>query len=421
MMRISRSYVLIAVAFLLLASCGGEADRPNVIVLVMDTARADRCSVNGYARETTPELEKLAAEGLKFTNAWTTSGWTGPAHASLFTGLQPAKHGFFTGNREYLDKRAVTLAERMRKAGYRTACFSNNSFVSAECGLTQGFQKVVPLFEDLNRPYPPSPETHSLAMEWIREVRAADGRFFVFINDIEPHLPYRPPEEFAARFLDPTLDEETVQAARLLTPMDWHRHNLGVKRLPQDQIRALQGLYDAEIACLDHEVGKLVEALREDGVLDDTLLVVTSDHGECLGEHGMLSHEFGLYRSLRHVPLVLRLPGGTRAGEVLDDVVRLEDIYATVEEACRLPARRSIDGQSLLGDVSGRRARAMRGNPHTMLERMRQEDKLVFDPTRLAVGITADFDGRYHRIEYSDGRTELFDIEADPSESRSLD
>ncbi len=309
----------------------------------------------------------------------------------------------------------------MRKAGYRTGCISNNAYVSEEYGLTQGFQYVVPLFEDLNRPYPSAVATHDLALEWIRKVRSEGGPYFLFINDIEPHLPYTPPDEFAERFVSPDLDPKVVQAARELRSMRWFRHNLGIETLPAEQIRALSDLYDAEIACLDYEVGRFTDALREEGLLDDTLLIVTSDHGEYLGDHGMASHELGLYRALRHIPLVIRLPGAARAGEVSDEVVRLEDVYATIEEICRLPARRTIDGQSLLGEVSGRQAIGMRGSPYQMLERLHQEEKLTFDMARFSVGTHAVFDGRFHRIEYSDGRVEVFDIQTDPGEASPLE
>jgi arylsulfatase A-like enzyme len=386
----------------------------------MDTTRGDRCSVNGYDRETTPRLEKLASEGLTFRNAWCPAGWTGPSHASLFTGLRPDRHGYFQGNREFLDDRAVTLAERMRNLGYRTACFSNNPNVSEEFGLTQGFQKVVPLFDAPPPIEPPSVRTHEQALEWVRETRKSGAPFFLFINDIEPHLPYTPPVEFARRFISPDLAPETVSAARNLQSEQWFSHNLGIKPVPPEQIRALSDLYDAEIAFLDQEVGRLADALRGEGLFDEMLFIVTSDHGEYLGEHGMLSHEFGLYRSLRYVPLVIRLPGVARAGEVSDQVVRLEDVYATIEDVCRLPAPRSIDGKTLLGDQSGRRALGVRGPPRQMLEGLRQEQKLTFDMPRFAVGITAEFDGRFHRIDYSDGRVEVFDILADPTEAHPI-
>ena len=211
-----------------------------------------------------------------------------------------------------------------------------------------------------------------------------------------------------------------MRAARNLQCVQWHQHSLGIKRIPPEQVRALSGLYDAEIACLDQEVGRFTDTLRKEGLLRETLLIITSDHGEYLGDHGMVSHDFGLYRSLRHVPLVVRLPGGARAGEVSDEVVRLEDVYATIEEICRLQARPSIDGQSLLGEVSGRHAIGMRGSPYRLLEKLRQEEKFSFDMAHFSVGCRAVFDGRHHRIEYSDGRVEVFDIEIDPTEVSPL-
>ena len=132
---------------------------PHVLILVMDTTRGDRCSLNGFGRETTPRLSALAREGVVFRNAWSPAGWTGPAHASLFTGLRPESHGFLRGVRDYLQRDALALAERFRDAGYRTACLSNNNTISAEFGLVQGFGHVRPLFLDRSRPYPWASQT----------------------------------------------------------------------------------------------------------------------------------------------------------------------------------------------------------------------------------------------------------------------
>lgn len=414
-----RSLVLLPL-LLLLASCGGGADRPNVVLLIMDTARGDRCSVNGYERPTTPQLEKIAAEGLNFRNAWSPGGWTGPSHASMFTGLLPARHGFFHGNRDYLEDAAVTLAERLGRAGYATACFSNNANVSREFGLTQGFQTDERLFLKRVHAGPPSIRTHELAIEWVRKMRKADRPFFLFINDIEPHLPYTPTREFEKRFVPGDIDPATVHAARGLVARQWWYHNLKLRLVPPEQVRALSSLYDAEIALLDEQVGRFVDALRNDGVLEDTLLIITSDHGEYLGEHDLLSHEFGMNRCVRYVPLVLRLPGAARAGEVHDEVVRLEDIYPTVEEACGLDPLRDLDGKSLLGDLADRRAIGFRGALVRKLDEIGQEQSLPVDFGRYAISIRDEFDGRYHRLEYSDGRTELFDILEDPAETKPL-
>jgi arylsulfatase A-like enzyme len=132
--------LLLLVTILLLPACGRAGPRPpDVVVLVMDTTRADRCSLTGYERPTTPFLDSLAAESVVYDDAWAPSSWTGPSHASLFTGLRPEHHGYLVGTRQYLDSDATTLAEILDDAGYETACITTNSLVSADTGLVQGF------------------------------------------------------------------------------------------------------------------------------------------------------------------------------------------------------------------------------------------------------------------------------------------
>jgi hypothetical protein len=162
--------VLMLLLALGLAACGSEEarDRPNVILLVMDTTRADRCSVNGYEHPTTPALEALAREGINFRNSWSPAGWTGPAHASMFSGLLPERHGFRRKNREYLDRRTDTLAERLQQEGYRTACVTNNPTIGPDFGLDQGFESYYPLYLDENVGYPSAPATHRIAFDWAK-------------------------------------------------------------------------------------------------------------------------------------------------------------------------------------------------------------------------------------------------------------
>ncbi len=422
---ISPLLLLVVAGCLLFSSCNaGEgaspALPPNVILIVMDTASGERCSVNGYARETTPFLETLAAEGLNFRNAWSPAGWTGPAHASLFTGLRPENHGFRRSNRNYLRKDATTLAEVLHEAGYRTGCFTNNPIISAEHGLMRGFAEEVPLYAYEGLVYPTAIPTHAMAVDWLRRGARTKTPYFLFINDMEPHFAYTPPKEFAERFAGREVPGDVIEEAAQLTHTDLFRHNVGMVPIRPRVVEYLSDLYDAEIACLDHEIGRLVEKLRTMGLLENTLLIITSDHGENLGRHGLLEHMFSLHRTICHVPLIVRLPGGERAGEVRDEVVRLEDLLPTILEVCGLPIPRSLDGESILGDLGGRRARALLDHSETYFDRMEREigGRPGFE-TRM-VDIRADFDGRRHTIEYSDGRRLIFDILEDPEELHPL-
>src|SRR5262245_11073841 len=146
--------LLAAAAAAFAVSCSGahSAARPNVLVLVMDTTRADRCSFLGYSRGTTPRLAEFAKDAVTFSDAWAPCCWTGPSHASLFTGLRPEHHGYLESMRRHLDDQETTLAERFRDAGWRTGCFTNNELISREMGLTQGFDLVESLYKDEKRP-----------------------------------------------------------------------------------------------------------------------------------------------------------------------------------------------------------------------------------------------------------------------------
>jgi arylsulfatase A-like enzyme len=402
------------------ASRRGVPPRPNVLVLVMDTTRGDRCSFDGNPRPTTPRLEEFAKDAVVFRDAWSPANWTAPAHASLFTGLRVEHHGMHRGNRRYLADGIPTMASSLAAEGWSTACFSNNSVVSPEFGLTHGFEKQVPLFDRHDLPYPWAHTTHDEAALWARGEARAGRPFFLFINDMEPHIPYTPVPEMAARLVRgaPT-PAETAAASEYEYP-----HTLGyclrVEELTDAKRDLLSDLYDAEIATLDAEIGVLLDQLRADGLLDSTLVVIAGDHGEYLGERHMMEHSLGLNRALLHVPLVVRFPGRFDAGRVVRDVVRLEDVYPTVLETCGVPVPPDLDGVPLTRDLSGRIARAVQ---YPQDERREGIEKLfgsVPATTPLLRGIESVYDGRFHFLRYSDGAEELFDVADDPGESRDV-
>jgi len=413
---------LLAVA-LLVGACGDSgtpALRPNVLVLVMDTTRGDRVTVNGYRRPTTPRIQSFAADAVVFRNAWSPAGWTLPAHASLFTGLRPENHGVLRGNRLYLEKNVPTLAERFRDAGYRTSCLTNNDMLSPEFGLLRGFQRVDLRFLDPARPYPWARRTHEKALGWIDAAVQAGDPFFVFVNDMEPHFRYRPPVEYGRRFVIPGTPQHVVDQVWDMDAMALYAHNLGVSSIHPSLLRLMSDLYDGEIACLDDTIGDLLEGLRKRGILDRTIVVITSDHGENFGEHGFVDHSFSLHRSIRHIPLLIRYPPGFREGRVVDDVVRLEDVPPTLLELAGIEAPAGLDGASLLRDLGSRVARATLGPREALLDRV--GPKLAPDRQfpHLRTRVRAVVDGRYHYLRYSDGREELYDLEADPLETRNL-
>jgi arylsulfatase A-like enzyme len=410
--------VVLASAVAAVASCG-RPDGPNVLVLVLDTTRADRCGFEGYSRPTTPRMDELARDAVVFREAWSPANWTGPAHASLFNGLGPEKHGFHAGARPNLSPGPATLAERFEAAGYATACFTNNELVSAEFGLTRGFTEVFPLYRADNRKYPWAAATHEAAANWAHAMHDAGRPFLLFVNDMEPHQPYDPPEDVAKRFVRSSPGESEMRSARAFSNKESLACNVGVTQLGDEQRALLSDLYDAEIATLDHEVGVLLDRMRADGLLDSTVIVILGDHGESIGEHGIYDHGHGLNSQLLHVPLLMRFPGSLDGGRRVDDLVRLEDVAPTILEVCGLPPLEAIDGRTLLRDLPGRTARATQ--PPDGLFAIRALHELPgADPSPVAVGIRSVLDGTLHLIEFTDGRVELYDRKADPQETRNL-
>jgi arylsulfatase A-like enzyme len=406
-------------------ACGGAEGRrppdgPNVLIVVMDTTRADRMSLHGYARPTTPHLDRFAEGGVVFTDAWSPAGWTGPAHASLFTGLRPEHHGYHRGNREWLPLDFVTLADLFGAEGYRTGCLNNNPILSSSTGIFQGFDRVTQLYRDRTRSYPWAPKTHRLALSWIDEVRAKGEPFFLFINDMEPHFEYRPPRSWEARFRRPGTDEEAVEEALRTHVSEIFAHNVGGPAIPPDRIGILSDLYDAEIAFLDAALGELLDGLRERGVLDETIVVITADHGENFGSHRFLGHMFSLHREICHVPLLVRFPGQFDGGRRIPDVVRLEDVAPTVLELAGLEVPAGLDGQSLLRDLAGRCSTGLLGPPNRFLDIVGSQVRPGDDLASLRVRVRSVYDGRHHYLRYSDGREELYDVKSDPGETRNL-
>jgi arylsulfatase A-like enzyme len=409
-----------AIAVVAFVNAGGDdGPRPNVLLLVMDTARGDRCSVMGYGRPTTPRLDELAKDGVAFRRAWSPANWTGPAHASLFTGMGAGRQGLVGSPRPFLPSDIPTLAERFGAAGYDTACFTNNEFVSPEFGLARGFAKFDPLYRDSGRGYPWARGTHESAAAWAEAAHAAGKPFFLFINDVEPHQPYSPPSDDAVPFMRTAVPQAELSALRSFSNRQSLAYNLGVLDVGDRHLGILSDLYDAEIFALDREIGRLLDRLRKGGLLDKTVVVIVGDHGEMLGEHRLIDHGVGLYAPVLHVPLVVRFPGAFDGGRVVDDLVRLEDVAPTLLELCRLDAFERADGVSLTGGLKGRVARALLP-PDDWVSIRAATEMPGNDTSSLAQGVRSVYDGTRHLIRSENGRIELYDPVLDPLETDDL-
>ncbi len=299
--------------------------KPNVLLISIDSLRADHLGAYGYERATSPEMDRLAREGATFLNAQAPSPWTLPSHATLLTGQPPEIHGAYRHDLA-LNDRAVTLAESIRDLGYRTAGFVSGPFLRSMYGFDQGFDvydESTVGTPDTVRRAATSPNIERLATEWIgRSLRKhPDTPFFVFLHMWDPHHDHLPPPRLRAEF-DPGYDgpaaEVHVESDRVWAGM------------PRRDLEHVISMYDAEIRFTDEHIGRIIDFLRTHGVLDDTIVVVTSDHGEEFFEHGDKTHAKSLFEEVLRIPLIVRYPRSVSAGTKITQQVRLMDVPRTV-------------------------------------------------------------------------------------------
>jgi arylsulfatase A-like enzyme/tetratricopeptide (TPR) repeat protein len=323
-----RAMLLATIATLTLVNgCAESAgDRaPNLLLITIDTVRADRLGCYGSADAATPNLDRIAGEGALFEKAIAVAPITLPSHVSLFTGQYPPRHGVRLNGDFRLPGAGTTLAEHLATEGYTTAAVVAAYVLSADFGIAQGFETYDEPREDREiTPQGDALQHYAIVERPASEVTDAalellDGRletpFFLWLHYYDPHGDYTPPEPFASRFAD--------------SP------------------------YDGEIAYVDAQLGRLFDALRASGRLDRTLVAITSDHGECLGEHGENTHGLFVYDAALRVPLLLRFPARVPAGTRSDHLVAGVDLAPTLLELLGLPPMTEIEGVSFAAEARG--------------------------------------------------------------------
>ncbi len=314
-LRRSALVALPAVA-LVLWGCGRRLpERSNILLVTMDTLRADHLSMHGYPRATSPVLDALAAEGVRFDNAMVQWPKTGPSFASIFTATYPKNNGIVRKIGIPLPQKFLMLAEALKERGYQTHAVVANGAVASDFGFDQGFDTYVESWQQPPRADGADPNGAGVVNELVRSILdkfESDKPWFLWVHYLDPHFPYTPPAEYADRFQD---DEHFDPTVRI--PIDLTKHKFDMVKLGRDQV--LDGRdelafyvarYDAEIAYNDRMLGELLATLRGRGMLEETLTVFTSDHGESLGEHHyFFDHgRFG-YQTCLHVPFFFHYPG----------------------------------------------------------------------------------------------------------------
>jgi arylsulfatase A-like enzyme len=403
-------------------------DRPNVLLLVLDTVRARSLSLHGCQRETTPFLWRFAERGVRFDCALAAAPWTTPSHASFFTGRWP--HELSDNWYGKLDDTYPTLAEVLSGHGYRTAGFVANV---AYCGYQTGLDRGFTYYED----HSVSPGEVFLSSRLCRAVgesalvrrairyydipgrkKAADINrrfldwmghddrrpFFAFLNYYDVHEPYLPPPPF-----DRLWQSEVPRRNHLLRYWQRQGWRSAKEEMSPAEVQAELDAYEACLAYLDSQVGRLLAELDGRGVLENTLVIITSDHGEQFGEHGLFGHGNSLYLPLLHVPLLMAFPARVPAGASVNMPVSLRDLPATIMDLIGCPS--PFPGRSLAGCWTGT-------DPPTAPPLAEVGDR-TSSPGGKGI-LRAMVHGRYHYIRHGDGQEELYDIIADPMEKRDL-
>lgn len=345
----------------------------NVVLISIDTCRADHLGCYGYKRPTTPNIDAVARESVQFQNALSPVPITTPAHCSMLTGTYPPTHGVRLNNGQRLADSNVTLAETLQEAGYQTAAFIGGFPLDAQFGLNQGFDTYDCEFtkksETSSSHSERSAEQVSLpALAWLDQHSAKP--FFLFLHYYDPHLSYKPPEPYATTYAD--------------------------------------DLYAGEIAYVDHWIGQIVDRLRALKVYDDTLLIITADHGEGLGDHGERAHCIFIYQSTQHVPLIVRAPHGRKGGR-FDGRVSLVDLMPTVLDLAGLKTPERVEGTSLREGLEGRPAS---GTPRPLYCESLQAAQFQCSP------LNGIMQGSWKYIRAP--RQELYDLSRDATEMQNV-
>jgi arylsulfatase A-like enzyme len=324
-------------ALLLAAACAPPEPSGRAVVLVsIDTLRADALSSYGNPRATTPQLDRLAKRGVRFTSAIAPSPWTLPSHASMLTALEP---GVVTVDAlDPLPETAVTVAERLRAAGFATGAVVNFKFLTEDYGMAQGF-------EEFAHVHPPksAPRLVDTAIDFLGRHRGRDQFFFLHLFDL--HAPYTQPPPWTHRFTE-GLDIAPDEAIPFLRQLHFHKH-MKLEEVPN--LTWLRARYEAGAARVDAELGRLFDALRELSLFDDALLIVTSDHGEAFFERGVfVGHGLFLYDTELWVPLIVKFPGDELAGRAVSRLVSLVDVTPTILHVVGVTETPEPQGTSLL-------------------------------------------------------------------------
>ena len=414
--------------------------RPNLIVLIMDTQRSVNMGCYGYPKPTTPNIDAVAREGVVCLKNISPGSWTLPSHASLWTGKYLTSHGACLRH-EYLDPGLIVLPEVLQDLGYATGAVCLNQWAAHPSGNHRGFQSFPDAREcrALRAEHQPRVDKELaergeefdacsvlhflLAQDWIESKRRTRKPFFLYVNCTEPHLRCWPPQPYRARFLPRGVTDAEAGAVE---QSPWKITTGAAKNSPRDW-RLIKALNDGCTATLDARMGVFFDYLRATGLMDDTILVVASDHGDELGEHPpLMAHVMNLYDSVLRVPFIIRYPKAIPPRKRIRRFTQTLDLFPTVMDILAVRGRAVLDelqGSSILNHLRGRDYRtwamAEHDRPLQCMERYRSAHPEA-DLRALDRVLKAYYKGDHKYIWASNGTDELYNVAKDPTEQRNL-
>jgi len=441
-----------ALAFAAVGSCSDNAPakRPNVLWIVWDTVRADRLGVYGYERPTTPFVDQWAKKGRVFEDCISAASWTVPSHASMFTGLLPSEHGA-EHESEVLCDDLVTIAELLTDSGYQSFCWTANPHVSGAENATQGFEveqhpwdaatieRAREIYNSKLATFPADSEQRrrgereknsewvlkaagELAQEGLTQWLGARDKsrpYFAFLNYMEAHRPLIAPREFREKVMTPEQVDASYNS-EIDWPTTWS-YCFGLAEIEPKDLELLSLSYDASLRELDSLFEQLIGALDAAGELDDTIIVLTADHGEQITEHHMLDHQYSLAQVLVHVPLIVNYPARFAPGRETRPVMSMDLFPTLLELAGVTPPKRGVGhARSLLNPAEHR----PRVTQYTKaFAKPLSSAKVAFpdrDFSSFERPIVAVIDQPWKLVREVGGATRLYDLSTDPYETADL-
>ncbi len=418
--------LIVLVMFILLLSCGAPPEEAsvetevrampvNVLLIIIDTLRADHLACYGYYRETSPHIDSLAKEGTRWVNCQTQAPWTLPSHASIWTGLSVEAHGTGCWDRIKfdLDTDLPSLPERMQTAGFRTCGITNCLLLSEAHGFSNGFDYYSNNTTGSER----AKKAVGELLTWIDSDSLQEERFFAVLHLFDVHAPYEPPAPYDMLFDSLVNDGVTY----------WECNEENIPIVDPAILEHLVNLYDGEIRWVDHELGKLFSELHKRGLADSTLIIITSDHGEGFLEHGRVDHGNSLYQELLHVPLIMSGPG-IEVGRIDSLNTALYDLFPTILSAVDEPVPDSIEGVDILSGTVPPDRTIPSSNaflPFQLLLESMQVDSTDIHSIAVLSGVIktiADMENYEYRSYYLDiDRGELSPVESDSQSIEQID